>query len=904
MPFSESVTLAQRGADSCPLSYNVRKCVTERIKSGSRGRANATKSRRLPAAAAGVLMSKKHLFLATSALFGSLLAGEAFAQSTASQTIDESSEVQEVVVTGTRGPRSIEGVVRAETAPRARTSISQEYITTQMAGQTIFESLNQTPGLTFFNNDPYGSSGGNIRLRGQDGNRVALTWDGIPLNDTGNYATFTNQLLDPEIVDQVNVNTGTAEVDSPSPAAVGGTINYTTIRPDEEFGGWIQPSVGSWNYRRVIGRIDTGEVGPFGTRAFAAASYQNYDKFRGPGELEKVQGNAYIFQEFRESDFIGLGFHYNENRNNSYRALNLAQFLDSDGGLDNDKRCIRATPVAGTVQNERTQNTVVTSQDQTVTNTSCTNYYELRNNPSNTGNIRAQSRFALTDSLQLTFDPYFQYTLANGGGFSNVAENDGRLRGASTAGGVDLNGDGDIIDGDANLNDTTFDGITLYTPNTTNTRRYGFTSSLVYDLTDQHQVRLAYTVDYGRHRQTGEATYVTPGGDPLDVFGGKDGYGPRVRAADGSFYRGRDRFSIASLQQVAGQYRGRLLDDRLILDLGIRAPFFKRDLNQYCYTQDSISGAAIGGTTAYCTTENALTQANGAVRFASRGTTDFIRPYEAEVEYDAVLPNVGASFEFMDNHRVFASYAEGFAAPRTDSLYAAALVNGQTVLPDVQPETSDNYDLGYRYSGPGLVVYGTIFRNEFQNRIQSSFDPDLGFSVDRNVGAVDFTGADFQIGFDPIEQVTLSFNASYLKAELKDNLPVAPNATPAQIAAAQTAGKRLVETPEYKFGGRVQFRPTENLEFGLEAEFVDSRFTNDLNTEQVDAYSIWDFDARYNLAGLGERFGIEDAWVQFNVKNLFNEQYLSSINSQAGSGLATAQVGSPTTVQLSIRAGF
>lgn len=839
----------------------------------------------------------KRLVWATTALTSSLLlASAAWAQSTGSQEIEEGgAPAGEVVVTGERGPRSIEGVVRAETAPRARTSISQEYISTQPAGQTIFQSLNQTPGLNFTNNDPYGSSGGDVRLRGQDGNRVALTWDGIPLNDTGNYATFTNQLLDPELVDQVNVNTGTAEVDSPSPAAVGGTINYTTLRPTRDVSGWLQPSVGSWNYKRLIGRIDTGEFGPFDTRAFIAASSQDYDKWRGPGDLEKKQVNAYAFQELRGDDFIGLGFHYNQNRNNQYRQLNFQNFLLTGGKLDNDKECIRVAPVRGTAQNELTQNSIVTSQDQRINNTSCTSYFELRNNPSNTGNLRGQSRFDLTDQLRLTFDPYFQYTLANGGGFTVLAENDGRLRGSvATATGTDLNGDTD-----------TLDSVTLYTPNNTNTRRYGFTTSLLYELAENHNFRVAYTVDYGRHRQTGEAGFVTPLGAPEDVFGGKDGYGRRVVGADGGHFRTRDRFSIASLQQIAGQYRGRLFDDRLVLDLGVRAPFFTRDLNQYCFTQDAVPGPGVGGFAVRCTTETTIPQANGTVTFAGVGTTtggvftptQFIKPYSTTFEYDAVLPNIGASYEFLPNHRVFASYAKGFAAPRTDNLYSVGLINGQLAFPDVQPEESQNYDLGYRFNARGLLIYGTIFHNEFTNRIVSSFDPELGFSVDRNVGAVHFDGLDFQIGWTPLEQLRLSAFASFLNAELQDDTP-----TNREGGVTPTKGKKLVEVPDHTFGGRASFRPTENLRFGIQFKFVDSRFTNDLNTEEFPAYTLWDLDARYDLDRFGPIF--EESWLQLNVLNLFDERYLGSISSQFGSGLATAQVGSPLTVQLSLRAGF
>ena len=832
--------------------------------------------------------TRKLALWATTALAGGLLSATgAWAQSTGSQEIEDEAAVEAVVVTGTRGTRSIEGVVRNETAPKARTSIDQEYISTQPAGQTIFQSLNQTPGLNFTNNDPYGSSGGNIRLRGQDGNRVALLWDGIPLNDTGNYATFTNQLLDPEFVSQVNVNTGTADVDSPSPAAVGGTVNYTTIRPGREFGGMIQPSVGSWNYRRILGRLDSGEIGPFGTRAFAGASYQNYDKWRGPGELEKKQANAYIYQELAGDDFMGVGIHYNENRNNQYRQLNLTNFYLTDGKLDNDKVCTRPTPAAGTVQNENTQSTVITSQDITVTNTSCTNYHELRNNPSNTGNIRGQGRFSLSEQFVLTVDPYFQYTLANGGGFTALAESDGRLRGSSTATGRDLNGDTD-----------TLDTVTIYTPSNTNTRRWGFTSSLLYQLAEDHNFRFAYTVDYGRHRQTGEAGFVTADAGPENVFGGKDGAGgSKITTADGSFYRSRDRFSIASLQQVAGQYRGRFFDDRLVLDVGVRAPFFGRELNQYCYTQDAAAGALLGGFNVRCTTETPIQQTNGSVRFANAGTTDFLKPFQFDVEYEALLPNVGASFEIIDNHRIFASFANGFAAPRTDNLYTVGQVSGQIQPLSVTPEESENIDLGYRYSAPGLIVYATLFHNEFTNRIVQSFDPDLGFSVDRNVGSVVFKGLDFQVGWDPLEQLTLSTFFSYLDAKLQQDIPGATAGT-----TIATSGKTLVEVPETMFGGRVVLRPMEGLRLGLQGKYTSRRFSNDLNTEEAPSYVLWDFDARYALDRFGTTF--EGSYLQLNVSNLFNERYLGSISSASGGGTATFQVGSPTTVQLSLRAEF
>jgi len=242
------------------------------------------------------MTNRKRVFWATTALFtGLMAAGAASAQSTGTEAT-EATRLGEVVVTGTRGPRNIDGLAVAETVAKTRNTVNQEFIATQTPGQTILQTLNLTPGLSFTNADPYGSSGGNIRLRGFDGNRVSLTFDGIPLNDTGNYATYTNQQLDPELIERASVNTGTTDVDSPTASATGGTINYVTRRPASEFGGWGQASFGSFDYQRFMFLIDTGEFGPMGTSAWFAYSGTDYDKFKGLGEIRKDQWNARVWQ--------------------------------------------------------------------------------------------------------------------------------------------------------------------------------------------------------------------------------------------------------------------------------------------------------------------------------------------------------------------------------------------------------------------------------------------------------------------------------------------------------------------------------------------------------------------------------------------------------------------------------
>src|SRR5678816_3486003 len=232
----------------------------------------------------GAMLLRFHrLSLASVALLGAGLASTAFAQSTGTEAIEES--MSEVVVSATR-VRQI-GIVGDQSAPKSRITLTNEYLAKQPPGQTVFQAINQLPGVNFTNTDPYGTSGGNLRIRGFDGSRISVTFDGVPLNDSGNYALFTNQMLDSELVDRVDVNLGTTDVDSPTASATGGTVAYRTKRPQDSFGGQAVVSGGTDSYLRGFLRVDSGEFGPWGTKAFVALSHQEYDKFKGPGDLQK-----------------------------------------------------------------------------------------------------------------------------------------------------------------------------------------------------------------------------------------------------------------------------------------------------------------------------------------------------------------------------------------------------------------------------------------------------------------------------------------------------------------------------------------------------------------------------------------------------------------------------------------
>ncbi|HEX8309207.1 MAG TPA: TonB-dependent receptor [Allosphingosinicella sp.] len=870
-------------------------------------------------------MKKLSLLWATTAL---VMPVTAFAQSTGSQEVEE-----EIVITGTRNNDGVDGIVVPDST-KAKGVITQELISRQGAGQTILNTINMLPSVNFTQSDAYGSAGGNIRIRGFDGNRISLTFDGMPLNDSGNYAIFSNQQLDPELIDQVNVNFGATDVDSPTASAAGGTVNYRTIIPTRDFGATVAASIGEDDYHRLFGIVQTGELTSFGTRAFASASFARNDKFKGPGEIYKQQYNARIYQPMGGDDFVSVAGHFNKNRNNFYRNPSVSDMrallgtgeipaatatfpssadpiligaLDENQqktifGFENLGSCTKATGGPG-AQNDNggrlpsgstaaanTAPAIAGSTANNILNTSsCSNFFEVRVNPSDTGNIRINSRFELADGLILTVDPSFQYVLANGGGSTAIAENNVRVRGANPASpGVDYNGDGDFLD-----------TVRFFTPNNTNTHRYGLTASLIWDLSPQHRFRVAYTFDRAKHRQTGEWGFLDPGGTPLSPFGGRNSM--PVLTNDGFIFQQRDRTSIALLHQVAGQYIGKFMDNKLRVEVGLRAPFFKRELNQFCFTEARGSGFA------YCTSEPVSTLriiAPDAV-VPLTGAIPFYAPFKAKYEFNKLLPNVGVTYRITPDVSVFGSYAKGFSSPRTDNLYRAPVVT-------VDPEETDAFDAGIRYTNRQIQAQATGWVINYTNRIVSSFNPDLGISIDRNVGKVESYGVDGSIAYSPIKPLTLYAFGSYIHAELQQN--VAIGALPAGVSdcgtsqtpaagptiCAPTAGRMVAETPKWTWGGRIQ-GTLGPLELGLQAKKVGDRFATDTNDVRVKGYATVDLDARLNLEG----WGLSKTYLQLNVINLFDRFYFGNISTQINAaGNPNFAVGAPRTIMGSVHVGF
>ncbi|HEX3699154.1 MAG TPA: TonB-dependent receptor [Phenylobacterium sp.] len=811
-------------------------------------------------------------------------------------------------MTGAKAAPSMNGLATQVQVAKDESVVSQQFIKTQIGSENFAQLINFLPGVTYSSEDPTGILSGDFRMHGLDCNHLSVTIDGSPVNDTGNYACFPGEYLVGELTDHVTVDIGSTDVDSPTASAVGGQVNIISKVPTEDRELIANASVGSYRYNREYGEIETGAFGPFGTRAYFSGNYARADKYKGEGPIVRRGLDARIYQPLGDKGFLSVAANWASNRPIFYFSAGRSDLANFGKNFDYNPVWVAPTITPGkrdTVPTPPTGAAAIAAGLPADAGQagSDTNFWALHPNPVDFGQIRGSSLYHLTDALTFTFDPSFFYTLANGGGAQSINENDIRLRGRNLAPGVDLNGDGDVLD-----------QVPLYAPSNTKTHRWVVTSSLLWDINANNNLQLAYTYDYGRHRQTGAATFINLAtGVPDDQFGGIQGRGPQVLAADGSSFRTRDRFSIAELNQFALNYVGKFFDDRLHVNVGVRDPHFQRNINQFCDT--------FNGTTVNCNTvDPALLQAALAANSASQlstligqtvnlnpnGTPNFRLPFSSTFRFSKVLPNAGLTYRIADAHQLYAAYSQGFSAPKTDDLYTSS--------PDlVRPETSTTYSAGYRYQTAVLTASANLYDTDYKNRIVQSIDPnDPTLSIDRNVGTVQIYGVDFEAGWRPIDHLTLYGSASFTHSEIKNDLAIVVSG---KAAILPISGKQLVMTPEREFSGRAQY-DVGPLTFGLEAKYISSRFISDTNDDRIPGSADFDLDLTYDIPGVGQHTSL-----RLNVDNLLNRFYISrsttvntshavTVNLVNGGtatfspGTAFLSVGAPRTVYLTLSTQF
>ncbi len=434
------------------------------------------------------------------------------------------------------GHRDPEGLLPDQAEPKAVSAISSNFIVKQAPTLNAFQLVNLLPGANVASSDPYGSStSSSLTLRGLGQDEIGVLLEGAPQNDIGYYYAYPSQFADPGNVRQIVLAQGSVDVDSPTVGGAGGLLSLTLDDPKTTPQALVDLSLGSYALRRVFARVDTGEIGRTGMKAFLSYSNTRADNWRGAGYDTRQHVDAKLLREWGGGNRVSLALSYNDANNASYPSPTLADWKALGRDFTHD-----AHYSAGN-----------------------TNYWRLYRAPFRNLYASAPVHLALSDRLTLDTTTYLQFGYGNSPYGTELATTGNFLGNEELTQPIALPG---AIDGVA----------TVLGNYTGDQMRTGNVSKLTLRA-GVHQITTGLWFDYGTDRVSQTYTAVDADGRPADRWGYRRN---AIRTADGRLlaYENQRTVTVTRAFFLADSIA---LGPRLTIDAGIKGVGLLRNGRNY-----------------------------------------------------------------------------------------------------------------------------------------------------------------------------------------------------------------------------------------------------------------------------------------------------------------------------------
>ncbi len=224
------------------------------------------------------------------------------------------------------------------------------------------------------------------------------------------------------------------------------------------------------------------------------------------------------------------------------------------------------------------------------------------------------------------------------------------------------------------------------------------------------------------------------------------------------------------------------------------------------------------------------------------------------VSFSKTLPKAGISYDYLDNHRVWFAYGEGFLVPTVGQLFTAG--RGQA-NPDLEPEEAQHFEVGLRGVIP-LFGRDLTYDTSYYNQTIDNFIVSSQLAEDRarnlNAGKVNVQGVESVVEYQPFDFIRFGITHTYQDNKYRRFIDGNGN---------DLRGEELSRSPEHHVNGRVAVLPMEGLAIELEVDSLTSYSTRDNSTE--DPRGRFDRDELINLRVTYDKGPLE---VWFHALNI------------------------------------
>jgi iron complex outermembrane receptor protein len=140
--------------------------------------------------------------------------------------------------------------------------------------------------------------------------------------------------------------------------------------------------------------------------------------------------------------------------------------------------------------------------------------------------------------------------------------------------------------------------------------------------------------------------------------------------------------------------------------------------------------------------------------------------YDGSTDESNVSGKFGAQYDINDDSMVYATYSQGYKGPAFNVFYNMS----ENDLPPIGEETSDAYELGYKYASSDIIFNAAIFRTEIDGFQANNPEVLDGVFITRltNAGSVITEGFEFDFMWQATDQLTLTGGLSSVSAEVDE----------------------------------------------------------------------------------------------------------------------------------------
>jgi iron complex outermembrane recepter protein len=810
------------------------------------------------------------------------------------------------------------GYIVPEDGPKERSTVTHQGIENLLPTSNPYQIISMLPGVSQFQDDALGISGGTIRVRGLTAAEMGFTVNGAPINDSGNFAVYPNELIDAENVAQMWVSQGSTDIDAPHVGASGGNIGVVTRAPMDTFNVRYGELVGQDAALREFLSVDSGWIGNF--KGFFSVSEIGADKWRGDGRDNRWHSDGNLLYQFLPHSSIGLIWSFNDGINHTYRAYaesgsydveisgqSALQTFDEIGGKA-DYDTFWGGPndpinLYGPYASHPGNCATFASPLCTVTNpnfpqlgtTNVSNDYKLDLNVFKNALVTLPIHVQLTDDLRWETNGYVWY--GDGGtGFGEITEQgynyiDGYIPGAAYVAQGNTNGV-------ANQNE-----ILTYEFEHTLTTRPGFTSKMIWDIYNT-TIMGGIWYEHASQKQNEPVTLVNPDGtpcnnDPTDAgscsligtsalgTGPIEGYADKVDSVGQSAY-----FEVTN----------RFLDDALKVTFGLSLRNIQRSDHTYepvCFDSPNLSyQLETNGSHVSCASiatsstflNSAAYQYFGGPTIGAAAAYAAMQQYAANphIGYTRMLPELNFTFDLDTFQQIYAGVSTGFRTPSTNNLWQDNSAGTILETTNIKPEYDTTWEAGYRYHGDFVTASTTAYLQDITNYLAEAQVDEEDY-ITSNIGGVKIYGVDGELGTAPWHGFTFYGSATLQNSALQSN--VAAYNSGANVIYVYSKGKQLVDTPNWIANVSVGYEQ-DGFFASVTPHCYGQRATALLNDEFVPSNCTVDASVGYHF---NEQWGyLSDATLRLYAKNLFDSSYLGEITTTAQSNAHATTGYSPT----------